>query len=65
MRSGVDNNNLIKINFQQTVPKQISNLTSLHVINAQSICGSCRKTQDFIDHVTQSQVDTCVVTETF
>ena len=64
-QSGVDNNNLIKINFQQTVPKQIPNLISLNVINAQSICGLCRKTEDFIDHVTQSQVDICVVTETF
>ena len=64
-QSGVNNNNLIKINFQQTVPKQIPNLISLNVINAQSICGPCGKTEDFIDHVAQSQVDICVVTETF
>ena len=64
-KSGVNSNNLIKINLQQTVPKQIPNLISLNVINAQSICGPSGKTEDFIDHVTQSQVDICVVTKTF
>ena len=64
-KSGVDNNNLTKINLQQTVPKQIPNLISLNVINAQSICGPSVKTEDFIDHVTQSQADICVVTKTF
>ena len=42
-QSGVDHNNLIKINFQQTVPKQIPNMISLNVINAQSICGPSGK----------------------
>ena len=37
--SGVNSNNLIKINIQQTVQKQIPNFISLNVINAQSICG--------------------------
>ena len=64
-KSGVNSNNLIKINLQQTVPKQIPNLISLNVINAQSICGPNGKTEDFIDHATQSHVDICVVTETF
>ena len=64
-KSGVNSNNLIKINLQQTAPKQIPNLFSLNVINAQSICGPSGKTEDFIDHVTQSQVNICVVTETF
>ena len=64
-KTGVDHNNLIKINLQQTVPKQIPNLISLNVINAQSNCGPSGKTEDFIDHVVQSQVDLCVVTETF
>ena len=64
-KTGVDHNNLIKINLQQTVPKQIPNLISLNVINAQSVCGPSGKTEDFIGHVVQSQVDLCVVTETF
>ena len=64
-QSGVDHNNLIKISFQQTAPKQIPNMISLNVINAQSICGPSGKTEDFIDHVTKGQVDLCVVTETF
>ena len=64
-KSGVNNNNLIHINLQQTVPKQTPNLISLNVINAQSICGPSGKTEDFIYHVTQSQADICVVTETF
>ena len=63
--SGVDSNNLIKINLQQTIPKQIPNIISLNVINAQSICGPNGKTEDFIDHITHSLVDICVVTETF
>ena len=63
-QSGVDDDNLIKINPQQTAPNQIPNMISLNVINAQSICGPSRKT-DFIDHVTGGQVDLCVVTETF
>ena len=63
--SGVNSNNLIKINIQQTVLKQIPNIISLNVINAQSICGPNGKTEDFIDHITQSLVDICVVTETF
>ena len=37
----------------------------MNVINAQSICGPNGKTEDFIDHITQSLVDICVVTETF
>ena len=64
-QSGVNHNNLIKINFQQTVPKLIPNMISLNVINAQSICGPSGKTEDFIDYVTEGQVDLCVVTETF
>ena len=64
-KSGVNNNNLIHINLQQTVPKQTPNLISLNVINAQSICGPSGKTEDFFDHVTQSQADICVVTDTF
>ena len=36
-QSGVDDNNLIKINPQQTAPNQIPNMISLNVINAQSI----------------------------
>ena len=64
-KTGVDHNNFIKITLQQTVPKQIPNLISLNVINAQSICGPSGKTEDFIDHVVQSQVDLCVVTKTF
>ena len=63
--SGVNSNNLIKINIQQTVLKQIPNIISLNVINAQSICGPNGKTEDFIDHIAQSHVDICVVTETF
>ena len=67
--SGVSSNNLIKINIQQTVLKQIPNIISLNVINAQSICGPNGKTEDFIDHITQNHVDIyvdiCVVTETF
>ena len=35
------------------------------MINAQSICGPNGKTEDFIDHITQSHADICVVTETF
>ena len=64
-QSGVDHNNLIKINPQQTAPNQIPNMISLNVINAQSICGPSGKTEDFIDHVTGGQVDLCVVMETF
>ena len=64
-QSGVDDNNLIKINPQQTAPNKIPNIISLTVINAQSICGPSGKTEDFIDHVTGGQVDLCVVTETF
>ena len=63
--SGVNSNNLIKINIQQTVLKQIPNIISLNLINAQSICGPNGKTEDFIDHITKSLVDICVVTETF
>ena len=63
--SGVNSNNLIKINIQQTVLKQVPNIISLNVINAQLICGPNGKTEDFIDHITQSHVDICVVTETF
>ena len=62
---GVNSNNLIKINIQQTVLKQTPNFISLNVINAQSICGPKGKTVDFIDHITQSHVDICVMTETF
>ena len=64
-QTGVEDDNLIKINPQQTVPNQIPNRISLNVINAQSICGPSGKTADFIDHVTGGQVDLCVVTETF
>ena len=63
--SGVNKNNLTKINIQQTVLKQVPNSISLNVINAQSICGPNGKTEDFIDHITQSHADICVVTETF
>ena len=42
-QSGVDHNNLIKINPQQTTPNQITNIISLNVINAQSICGPSGK----------------------
>ena len=63
--SGVNSNNLVKINNQQTVLKHIPNIISLNVINAQSICGPNGKTEDFIDHIAQSHVDICVVTETF
>ena len=64
-QAGVDHNNLIKINPQQTALKQSPDIISLNVINAQSICGPSGKTEDFIDHVTGGQVDLCAVTETF
>ena len=64
-QSGVEEENLIKINPQQTGPNQIPNMISLNVINAQSFCGPSGKTEDFIDHVTGGQVDLFVVTETF
>ena len=64
-QTGVDHNNLITINPQQTALNQIPNMISLNVINAQSICGPSGKTEDFIDHVTGGQVDLCVLTETF
>ena len=60
----VEDDNLTKINPQQTVPNQIPNRISLNIINAQSICGPSGKTEDFIDHVT-GQVALCAVTETF
>ena len=46
-QSGVDHNNIIKINLQQMAPKQIPNMISLNVINAQSICGPSRKNRKF------------------
>ena len=64
-QTGVEDDNLIKINPQQTVPNQIPNRISLNVINAQFFCGPGGKTEDFIDHVTGGQVDLCAVTETF
>ena len=45
--SGVNSNNLIKINIQQTVLKPIPNIISLNVINAQLICGPNGKTEDY------------------
>ena len=64
-QSGVDDENLIKFNPQQTASNQIPNMISLNVINTQSICGPSGKTEDFLDHVTGGKVDLCVVTETF
>ena len=64
-QTGLEDDNLIKINPKQTVPNQIPNRISLNIINAQSICGPSGKTEDFIDHVTGGQVDFCAVTETF
>ena len=64
-QTGVEDEYLIKIYPQQTVPNQIPNRISLNVINAQSFCGPGGKTEDFIDHVTGGHVDLCAVTETF
>ena len=46
-QSGVDQNNVIKINPQQTVPNKIPDIISLNVTNAQSICGPSGKTERF------------------
>ena len=64
-QTGVEDDNLIKINPHQTVPNQIPNRISLNIINAQSICGPSGKTEDFIDHVTGGLVHICAFTETF
>ena len=46
--TGVEDDNIIKINPQQTVSNQIPNRISLNVINAQSICGPSGKLRIFL-----------------